>query len=188
MALAMLAAACGRDASRQESDQANAGYGPDASSDTQRRAGASRAGERCAKDHPVRRHEPHGGVWASIRDSAYPTLIQRKIDSAGLRLRGGECRRERRDVGGRCCDRLDWLLRSRSTCSCWRRARTTGCAGFRRRLAAREHRDRSLDRREAQAPAGEDRARADGGAAEPGRAVRVRISTRVSASSRRRRG
>ena len=77
-------------------------------------------------------------------DSAYPMLIQRKIDSAGLAVRGRERGRERRDVGRAARPARLAAARRRSTCSCSRPGRTTGCAGFRRRRCERTSRRRSI--------------------------------------------
>ena len=111
-----------------------------------------------------RRYQPDGRSRARSR-SAYPALLQRKADSAGLACRRRERRAQRRDVGrGAAAHRLAAARAGRRRGDRDRRERRTARAerGFDAREPASDHRAS-----ESGASRRAHSARADGGAAEP---------------------
>ena len=125
-------------------------------------------------------------VSGSTPDSAYPMLIQRKIDSAGLAFDVVNAGVSGETSSG-LLDRLDWLQRGTFDVLVLETGANDGLRGI-PPATLKANLESALDRLKAKRPDARVLAGADGSAAEPGPEVRVGFSRRCIRLSPRRRG
>ena len=119
-------------------------------------------------------------------DSAYPMLIQRKIDSAGLRFDVVNAGVSGETSSG-LLDRLDWLTRAKFDVLVLETGANDGLRGI-PPATLQANIDTAIDRLQSEAARRPHRARPDGSAAEPRPEVRSRFSRGVCRRWRRRSG